>query len=156
MSALVDRVLTPGGLPETWSYSIRVPLLGALWVAVNGILVGLGTQIPYPMGCSFLAGIIDGTVLSIIAVAKASERFQSSMTGLLGGLSLSGLRSDGSMIWKATQALHALVDQVLHGVGTEKLHQVIEQETLYVIWTTIFVVMASLVAQWVRTARSKP
>lgn len=157
MSALVERVLTAGRLPESWPYSVWVPLLGALWVAVNVILIGLGTQIPYPISCSFLAGIVNGTILSIIAVAKASERFQASVTGLLGGLSLSGLRQDGSMVWKATRGLHMFVDQALRGTGldVESLHQKIEQEMLYIIWTTVFVVMASLVAEWVRAAKSE-
>jgi hypothetical protein len=158
MSALAERVLTVGRAPVgSLSHCVWVPLLGALWVAVNVVLVGVGTLIPYPMSCSFLAGIVNGTILSIIAVAKASERFQAGTTGLLGGLSLSGLRSDGSMIWKATQGLHVFVDQALRGLGfeSEKLHPRIEQEVLYIIWTTVLVVMASLVTQWVRTTKSE-
>jgi hypothetical protein len=37
----------------------------------------------------------------------------------------------------------------------ERLHRAIEQETLYMVWTIVFVVMASLVAEWVRSARRK-
>jgi len=157
MSAIAERILSVGQPVTSLSYCVWVPLLGALWVAANVILVGMGTQIQYPMSCSFVAGIVNGTILSVIAVAKASQRFQAGTTGLLGGLSLSGLRSDGSMIWKATKALHAFVDQAMGGMGfgDEKLHQQIEQQTLYIIWTTIFVVMASLVAEWVRAAKSE-
>lgn len=89
-------------------------------------------------------------------MAVASERFQASVTGLLGGLSLSGLRSDGSMISKAMQSLHGLADSALHAMGiegSEKLHHALEQEALYMVWTMLFVVMASLVAEWVRSAR---
>jgi hypothetical protein len=40
------------------------------------------------------------------------------------------------------------------GVGfSETLHQQIEQEVLYIIWTTLFVVLASLVAEWVRSSK---
>ena len=156
MSVLAERALALSRPVGKCSYCVWVPLLGALWVAVNVILLAAGTQIPYPMCCAFLAGIINGTVLSVIAVAKASERFQAGTTGLLGGVSLSGLRSDGSMISKATQALHAFVDQVLGGLGiSEGLHHGLEQQTLYIIWTMIFVVMASLVAEWVRTTKSE-
>jgi hypothetical protein len=140
------------------SFSVWVPVLGAAWVAVNVLLVAAGTQVPYPLSCSFLAGIFNGTIFSVIAVAKASERFQAGATGLLGGMSLSGLRNDGSMIWKAVQGLHGVVDSVLSALqipGTEKLHQEIEQEILYMVWTTVLVVLASLVAQWVRTARTE-
>jgi hypothetical protein len=158
MSALVERVLMMGRPPiGTWSYSLWVPLLGALWVAANLILLALGTQIAHPMSCSFAAGIIDGTIFSVIAVARASVRFQAGTTGLLGGLTLSGLRNDGSMIWKFTQGLHAFVDQALHGLGIdgEQLHGHIEQEVLYIIWTTVFVVLASLVTEWVRATKSE-
>ncbi|HTS34562.1 MAG TPA: hypothetical protein VMH04_02755 [Candidatus Solibacter sp.] len=158
MSVLSERVMAVGRPEGPVSFSVWVPLLGAAWVAVNVLMVAAGTQVPYPLSCSFLAGIFNGTVLSVIAVAKASERFQAGATGLLGGLSLSGLRNDGSTIWKAVQGLHGVVDSVLTALaipGTEKLHREIEQEILYVIWTTILVVLASLVAQWVRSARTE-
>ena len=35
----------------------------------------------------------------------------------------------------------------------ERLHDAIEQEALYMIWTLVFVVLASLVAEWVRSSR---
>ena len=158
MSISAGRVLDGARPVGAVPFSVWVPLVGAAWVAVNVILVGVGTQLPYPLSCSFLAGIVNGTVLSVIAVAKASERFQAGTTGLLGGLSLSGLRSDGSMIWKFVQALHGFVDSMLRGLaipGTEKLHQEIEQEVLYMIWTTLVVVLASLVTQLVRTSKAE-
>ena len=91
-------------------------------------------------------------------MSTASERFQAGTTGLLSGLSLSALRSDGSMVWKAMQGLHGLVDNVLRATGmelNEKLHHAIEQEALYMIWTIAVVVMASLVAEWVQSARGQ-
>jgi hypothetical protein len=139
------------------SYCIWVPLLGGLWVATNVLSVFLGTHIAYPLTCSFLAGILNGTILSVIAVAKASERFQAGTTGLLSGLSLSGLRNDGSLLAKAAQGIHSLVDAVLGTMdtpGTVKFHNQIEQQCLYIVWITLFVVMASLVAEWVRTSRT--
>ena len=155
MSVLAERVLTVARPVGPLSCSVWIPLMGAGWVAVNILLMGLGTQLSYPMSCAFAAGMIDGTVLSVIAVAKASERFQAGTTGLLGGLSLSGLRNDGSMMWKAMQGVHGFVDGVLHGLGVpENVHAEIGREMLYIIWTTIFVVMASLVAEWVRTTRT--
>jgi len=156
MSVLAQRVLMVGRPVGSTAYCVWVPLLGAGWVAVNVVLVGLGTKVPYPLSCSFLAGIINGTVLSVIAVGKASARFQAGTTGLLGGLTLSGLRSDGSMIWKAMQALHGFMDSALSGLGIpggEGIHHEIEQETLYIVWTTILVVLASLVTEWVRSTR---
>jgi hypothetical protein len=131
-----------------------MPLLGVLWVVVNVALLSLGIYIHWPFACSFVVGLVNGTVLSVIAVAVASERFQASAAGLLGGLSLSALRSDGSMISKVMQSLHSLADGLLNAMGievNEQLHRAIEQEALYIVWTTLLVVLASLVAEWVRS-----
>lgn len=117
-----------------------------------------GDYIDWPIRCGFLAGLVNGSLLAVIAVATASERFQAGTTGLLGGLSLSALRSDGSMVWKAKQGLHGFVDNAFRAMGielNEKLHHAIEQETLYMLWTIVFVVMASLVAEWVRSSRAQ-
>jgi hypothetical protein len=156
MSAVADRVLSVTK-PAGPSAAI-VPLMGGLWVLTNVVLGGLGIYIQWPVTCAFVAGLINGTLLSGIAVATASERFQAGTTGLLGGFSLSALRSDGSMVWKTTQGLHTFVDAAFHALGigvNEKLHHVIEQEVLYMIWTMVLVVLASLVAEWVRSTRAK-
>ena len=141
--------------------NVRTPLLGVLWVVINVFLVGLGIRLHWPFACSFcsfLAGLINGTLLSVIAVAAASERFQASATGLLGGLSLSGLRNDGSMISKAVGNLHNFADGLLHAIGiegNEQLHHVVEQQATLMVWTMVFVVMASLVAEWVQSSRAQ-
>lgn len=157
MSAVPGRALSVAR-PVTMSPDcLLMPVLGVTWVVVNVALVGLGIYIRWPFACSFLAGLVDGTVLSVVAVAAASERFQASAAGLLGGLSLSGLRSDGSMISKAIHNLHSLADSALNAMGievNEHLHHAIEQEALYIVWTTLFVVLASLVVEWVRSARA--
>jgi hypothetical protein len=154
----MERNMTVGGPLATSSYVLWVPLMGGLWVVVNVALVYLGLHGAYCLPCSVLAGIVNGMLLSVIAVAKASERFQAGVTGLLSGFTLSGLRSDGSMLSKATQSVHTFLDQVLHSFGvegSEVLHQQIEMEALYIIWTTVFVVLASLIAEWVRNSRAE-
>jgi hypothetical protein len=35
------------------------------------------------------------------------------------------------------------------------MHQQIEMEALYIVWTTVLVVLASLIAEWVRTSRAQ-
>ena len=35
-----------------------------------------------------------------------------------------------------------------------ELHRALEQEALYAIWTIVLVVLASLVAEWVRSTRT--
>ena len=159
MSALAEGVQTVCRPVST--SRLLVPLIGALWVATNVVVLGVGaqisgTQVPYVMICSFAVGIINGVVLSIIAVSKASARFQAGTTGLLGGLTLSALRNDGSMIWKGVQGMHGFIDNVLVALGItggERFHQALQQEMLYVVWTTLLVVLASLMAEWVRTAK---
>ena len=120
-----------------------MPLLGGLWVLANVGLAALGIYIDWPILCAFLAGLVNGSLLSVIVVATASDRFQAATTGLLGGFSLSALRSDGSMVWKIMQSVHGFVDNVFRAMGfelNERLHDAIEQETLYMIWTLVFVV----------------
>jgi hypothetical protein len=156
MSAIADRVLS---VPRVAMPSAElVPMLGGLWVLTNVALGGLGIYIDWPVTCAFVAGLINGTLLAGIAVATASERFQAGTTGLLGGFSLSALRSDGSMVWKITEGLHNFVDNAFRAMGieiNETLHHAIQQEALYMIWTIVLVVLASLVAEWVRATYAK-
>jgi hypothetical protein len=62
------------------------------------------------------------------------------------------------MVWKFMQGLHSFLDKLFPAMGldiNEKLHQALAREALYMIWTIVFVVMASLVAEWVRSARAQ-
>jgi hypothetical protein len=158
MSAVADRALSIAKPEAPSSNGIWVPLLGGLWVLVNVGLGALGIYIDWPILCAFFAGLMNGSLLSVIVVATASDRFQASATGLLGGLTLSAVRSDGSMVWKAMQSVHGFVDTLFSVLGIEldeRMHHAIEQETLYMIWTIVFVVLASLVAAWVRSSRTQ-
>lgn len=158
MSVLAERALAIARPTESVASSMWVPLWGAAWVTANIALVAAGSQLRFPVTCGFVAGLVNGTVLSVVVVAIAGERLQGGATGLLGGISLSGFRSDGSMIWKAMQAVHRFLDDVMrNGVipGTEPTHQTIEQSVLYMIWTTVVVMMASLIAEWVISTRLK-
>jgi hypothetical protein len=158
MSAIAESALSVSKPHAISSGYVEIPLLGGLWVVANVALGGLGIYIDWPVTCAFLAGLLNGTLLAVIAVAMASARFQAGATGLLGGLTLSGLRNDGSMVWKATRGLHVFVDNALHALGfvvNEKLHHAIEQEILYMVWTVVLVVLASLVGEWVRAVRAQ-
>jgi hypothetical protein len=130
--------------------------MGGLWVLANVALASLGIYIDWPILCAFLAGLMNGSLLAVIGVAMASERLQAGTTGLLGGLTLSAARNDGSMVWKAMQSLHGFVDNAFRALGivvNERVHRAIEQEALYMIWTIVVVVLASLVVEWVRSSR---
>ncbi len=159
MSAFASRVLAAGRPMASASY-VWVPLMGAGWVLVNALLIAAATQVsfPFPFIFSALAGVINGAILSIVAVAKVSARFQSGATGLLGGMTLSGLRSDGSIISHTIAALHHFVDKALDGFqvpGGEALHDQIVQITVDIAWTTILVLLASLIIKWVQDARGQ-
>ena len=156
MSASAQRVLAAERPTTLVPSSIWVPLLGAAWVAANLLLIALGAQTSLPLVWSLIAGVLNGAILSVVAVAKASARFQSGTTGLLGGMTLSGFRNDGSIIAHVVGALHQFVDNALQGMpilGDELLHDRIVRVVVYTIWTTILVLMASLVVQWVKDAR---
>jgi hypothetical protein len=158
MSAIAVRALSFAKPVNMSPDSIWIPLLGGLWVLVNVALVGLGIYVQWPATCAFLAGLMNGTLVSVIVVSLASERFRAGTTGLLGGMTLSAVRSDGSMVWKAMQSLHGFVDNLFRALGievTEKLHHAIEQEALYMVWTMVSVVLASLVVEWMQAARAK-
>src|SRR5271155_4586764 len=127
MPVSADRAMTVGGPLATSSYVLWVPLMGGLWVVMNVALVYVGLHVAYCLPCSVLAGILNGVLISVIAVAKASERFQAGVTGLLSGLSLSGLRDDGSMLSKATQEVHLFVDQALRSWGIEGIEPIHRQ-----------------------------
>jgi len=156
MSSVADRALSIPTPVARFSNGIWVPLMGGLWVLSNVALASLGIYIDWPILCAFLAGLMNGSLLAVIAVAMASERLQAGTTGLLGGLTLSAARNDGSMVWKAMQSLHGFVDNAFRALGivvNERVHHAIEQEALYMIWTIVVVVLASLVVEWVRSSR---
>jgi hypothetical protein len=158
MSSVADRALSIPTPVATFSNGIWVPLMGGLWVLANVALASLGIYVDWPILCAFLAGLMNGSLLAVIAVAMASERLQAGTTGLLGGLTLSAARNDGSMVWKAMQSLHGFVDNAFRALGivvNEKIHHAIEQEALYMIWTIVVVVLASLVVEWVRSSRAQ-
>jgi hypothetical protein len=132
--------------------------MGGLWVLANVALASLGIYVDWPILCAFLAGLMNGSLLAVIAVALASERLQAGTTGLLGGLTLSAARNDGSMVWKAMQGLHGFLDNAFRALGivvNEKVHHAIEQEALYMVWTIVVVVLASLVVEWVKASRTQ-
>jgi hypothetical protein len=61
-------------------------------------------------------------------------------------------------VWKAMQSVHGFADNIFRAMGielNERMHHALEQESLYMIWTVVFVVLASLVAEWVRSARNQ-
>jgi hypothetical protein len=158
MASIADRALAVARPMTVSPDCVWVPVVGSLWVVANVGLGSVGIYTNWVIPCAFLAGLLNGTLLGVIAVATASQRIQAGFTGLLGGLTLSGLRSDGSMVWKATQSIHGVIDGTLQAMGValnEKMHDAIEQEALYMVWTMIFVVLASLVAEWARAARAE-
>jgi hypothetical protein len=157
MAAVADRLVGNDRPLAMASSPAWVPLLGCLWVVTNVLLVVLGIGTSYALSCAFVAGILDGAIISVIAVAKASDRFQAGTTGLLGGLSLSGLRSDRSLLALAVDKIHALVDAFLMALNiqtSEELHTKVANAILCIFWTALLVILASLTAEWIRTLKA--
>jgi hypothetical protein len=142
-------------LPDAW----RIPMLGWLWVLFNISLVWVGITFEKATLCALVAGSVDGMVIAILAVAKASEKFQAAATGLLGGLGLNKVGADTNFLKAAANGIHHAVDTFMDSVvgpcpNCEETHQKIAAALLLIIWTAIFVVFASLIGEWVRASRA--
>jgi hypothetical protein len=141
--------------PAISSQPLQAGVVGLLWVLFNILLVWMGVRTQHPGSCSIAAGGVDGAVLSIIAVTKISARFRSEATGLLGGISISGLRGDVSLLTSWAHSVHGLVDNALLALNLapdEKWHNEIEHAVIWTLWVAILVVLASLVAEWASTS----
>src|ERR1017187_10118589 len=137
MAAVAGRLVADHRSMAMASSPAWVPLLGGLWVVTNVLLVSLGIATSYPLSCAFAAGVLDGAVISVIAVATASDRFQAGTTGLLSGLSLSGLRSDRSLLALAVDKIHDLADSFLIALNiptSEELHLKVANSILCIFW----------------------
>jgi hypothetical protein len=140
-------------LRETMPPTLQAPMLGLAWVLVNVGLGWLGLAIGHIGGCLVAAGALDGSVLSVILVTRASEKFQGGIAGAFGGLGLDHLADGQTLIAKTAQGIHAVVDSLLAGMsGTdnEQVHKAIEQAAIQGVWTAIIVVLAALIAKWVQ------
>lgn len=143
-------------LPENW----RVPLLGWLWVLFNISVVWLGIAFGQSTICSIVVGGVDGTVIAVIAVAKASAKFQAMTTGLIGGFGLNKIGSETTVLKTTADAIHRVVDGFMDIVdgGTcatcEAAHAKIEAAVLLIVWTAALVILASLIGEWVRDSKS--
>ena len=142
-------------LPESW----RIPLMGWCWVLFNVVLVGLGLRLNHAVVCSIVVGGVDGTVLAVIAVARASARFQAATTGLLGGLSLDKAGKGPNLLSRAADSIHSFVDNILGGIPPDTvhnpLHDQIETAILWIVWTAVFVILASLIVEWARSCAQR-
>jgi hypothetical protein len=148
-----------GFLPESW----RVPLMGWLWVLFNILVVALGLRLKHETLCSMIVGGVDGTVISVIAVAKASAKFQAMATGLLSGMGLNKIGSHTNFLTTVADTIHCFVDSFMDGFrqgscsGTDSpFHLEVQTAVLQIVWTAMFVILASLIAEWARTSRYGP
>jgi len=156
IEALAPLARPVGFLPDTW----RVPLLGWLWVLFNISIVWLGITIGQITVCSVVVGGVDGTVIAVIAVAKASAKFQAAATGLLGGFGLNKIGADTNLLKKSADMIHRFVDSFMGIVeggpcsACEAMHSKLQAAILLIVWTAAFVILASLIGEWVRDSRS--
>ena len=138
---------------------LHAPLLGLTWVLFHVGLGWLGLAIGHLNICAVAAGALDGTILSVIAVARASESFQAGITGLLSGLTLDNLAGGQTLVTKAGQAIHGVVDSILESLGSigdESAHKILQGAAVEGIWIVIIVVLAALIVKWVNTSITSP
>ena len=137
--------------------AVAAALLGLFWVIFNILVVWLGVTYGYSLACPVVAGGVDGAAVAIIAVKKASSRFQAGVTGFLGGLGLNRLESGSTFASKAAEKVHHFVDWLLGVIApaSESVHQQVEEAVLKIVWVAIFVILAALVAEWVRASKAE-
>jgi ABC-type xylose transport system permease subunit len=135
--------------------AVVAALLGLFWVVFNIVVVWLGVTYQHPVVCPVLVGGVDGAAIAVIAVKKASSRFQAGVTGFLGGLGLNQLDTQTSLISKTAEKIHRLVDGLLSTVTENGRHQEVEDAVLKIIWVAAVVIVAALVAEWVRASKEE-
>src|SRR3984893_1577998 len=134
--------------------SLQAPLLGSAWVLFNIFLVCLGIRVNCPIACSVLAGSLSCTIIAMIAVTMLSHKFQAGVTGLLGGYSFNNLVNGFAPGIQAAANLHHLLDEflaLLPGPHDERFHEAIQDAVMWIVLTVVFVVLAALIVQWIRT-----
>jgi len=138
---------------------LRVALLGWGLVLINMAAVWAGARTGHPMVWSIVVGGVDGALIAMIAVARASAKFQAVITALLGGLSLNQISGDAGFLKTVADSMHHFVDSFVSGfsadltsAGDEGLHQTIEAAILQIVWTAILVIVTSLILEWTRTS----
>jgi len=139
---------------RTLPLALRAPVLGLVWVLSNVVLGWLGLAVGHLCACLVVAGALDGTVVSVIVVTKASDRLQAGIAGAFSGLGLDNVANGGqTLVAKAAQTIHSVVDSLMIGVGgtgNEKVHAEFEQASIQGVWIAVIVVLAALVAKWVQ------
>ena len=138
-----------------------VPLLGTAWLSVNVILIGLGARHPESpsFSLSFLAGSIDGIILSTIVIGSFSEKLHAASAGLLGGYGFQDVLNGYKITADGANWLHEhLLDPILKAVlnsTDEVFHQAIQREILRIGGIAALVILAALAIQLIRGASSK-
>jgi hypothetical protein len=152
---LIARREPMGLLPA----ALRAPVLGLIWVLSNIVLGWSAFTTNHPALGFLTAGAIDGTILSVIVVAKASHQFRSGTTGLLGGLGLDALTNNGqTLVTKTANAIHEIADTLvvsISGPSNEQQHLALEAEIVLAVWVAIIVVLAALIVKWVQMPGSQ-
>jgi hypothetical protein len=158
MSTLANALSSVRQHAAGFPQPLQTGLLGLLWVLFNILLIWLGAKTQHPGSCSIAAGGVDGAILSIVAVTKASARLRSGATGLLSGISVSGLRGDANLLAGSARSVHGVVDRLLHALNLpidEIWHSRIEYTVIWTLWVAILVVLASLIAEWASVSWQK-
>ena len=138
---------------------LKAPLLGLALVLLHVGLASLGLAFGRLNVCAMTIGALDGTMLSVIAVARLRGHLQAGITGMLSGVSLDSLANGQTIVTKAAQTIHALVDTVIDSLGylgDETTHKAIENATIEGIWIAIIVVLATLIVNFMSGASSDP
>jgi hypothetical protein len=137
---------------------LTAPLLGLAWVALNLVVEWLGLSLGHSTAFSMAIGGIDGMVVSVIVVAKLSQKFQAGMTGLLSGFSVDSAMGGGSssVVGKVAEGVHVILDNMQLLPGAELMHAQLQAAVIQGMWTAVVVVVAALLVKWAQDAAAAP
>ena len=143
--------------PKLW-----VPLLATAWLSANAMLIGLGARHPEnpSFSWSFLAGALDGVILSAFVIGSLSEKLHAASAGLLGGYGFQDALNQYKVTRTGATWLHEqLLDPILKAVlnsTDETYHQAIQSQLLRVGGSAALVILAALMIQLIRGVGNEP
>ena len=161
MSSMAGAISLFRKLPSSIPARLWVPLLGAAWLAVNVALIGLGAQNPKnpSFSWSFLAGTIDGIVLSVFVINYVSEKLHAAGAGLLGGYGFQDVMNGYKVTKDSANWVHEqLLDPVLKLLinSTDEIyHRAVQSEIMRIGGTAALVILVALLIQLIRGAGAR-
>lgn len=136
---------------------IQASILGLVLALLNLGLAWRGLATGQLYRHFILVGLLDGLMVSVIAVSFASDKFQAMITGFLGGVGIDNIASQQTLAKRAANAVAETIHSAVEGMPTQlsipgvdksEVHHVLDTAVIYAVSAGLFVVLLSLVGNW--------